>query len=79
MTQGQILSTDPLFAEEAQEVFTVGARVFLLDATPDLGEGAEGTYVGHLRERVAVVDWDTNAETPYRASVSFRYVRNLYR
>lgn len=76
-------NTDPIFASEAQEVFSPEDRVYLAEksensATP-LAEGTEGTYRGHIRERLAVVDWDTPSGEPFRVSVPFAEIRQLYR
>lgn len=73
------LNTDPIFAPEAQEVFVPGERVFLTRAVPDANEGAEATYAGHLNERLAVLDFDTPSGEPFRVSVPFDSVKNLYR
>jgi len=74
------LDTNPHFSPEAQETFTKGSRVYLIARTINLGEGAEGTYLGKLGAE-AIVDWDTPGGEP-RAFVSgapFDCVRNLHR
>lgn len=73
------LDTDPIFASEAQETFTPGSRVYLIADVPVCKAGGEGVYAGHLRERLAVIDLDTPSGEPYRISVGFDLVRNLYR
>lgn len=76
------LNTEPIFAPEAQETFVEGCRVFVTTsahAHTGIGEGAEGTYRGHLRERLAVIDFDTPSGEPYRASLPFDAIKNLYR
>lgn len=75
------LRAEPIFAPEAQETFTAGSRVYVIVGVvhTGIGEGAEGTYRGHLRERLAVIDFDTPSGEPYRASIPFDAVRNLYR
>ena len=73
------LDTGPLFASEAQEMFSPGDRVYLVDGYGPVGEGAEGMYAGHLRERLAVVDFDTPSGEPFRVAVPFNHVRQVYR
>lgn len=73
------LKTDPIFAPEAQEVFVLGERVFVTETYIAIGKGAEGVYRGHLEERYAVVDFDTPSGEPYRLTVPFDILRNLYR
>jgi hypothetical protein len=73
------LCTDPIFSSEAQETFTVGSDVYLTKDQPSLPQGAEGVYAGHLRERLAVIDFATPSGTAYRISVPFDAVKNLYR
>lgn len=72
------MNTEPLFAPEAQESFSPGDRVYLIYDSGELGEGAEGTYQGHLGERTAVIDFDTPSGKPYRLAVHFANVRQLY-
>jgi hypothetical protein len=73
------LDLGPLFAPEAQEVFTADCRVYLVGATVDVGAGAEGTYRGNLQGSLAVIDFDTPSGEPFRCSVPFDLVRSLYR
>jgi hypothetical protein len=72
------LDTDPVFAPEAQEVFTEGCRVFVIADTYCVREGSEGSYEGHWRNG-AVVRWDTPDGNGYRETVPFASIKNLYR
>ena len=73
-----VIDTDPYFAPEAQEVFTEDCRVYAVESTICVGEGAEGTYRGR-RKSLAVVDWDTPSGEGFRESVHWDKIRNLYR
>lgn len=75
------LNIEPIFAAAAQESFAPSDRVFAVAAVHHvgIGEGAEGTYLGHLNEMQAVVDWDTPSGEPYRASLPFDAIRQLYK
>lgn len=72
------LNTEPLFASEAQETFTPGARVFAIGDTVTVGKGAEGVYRGTW-QGLAVIDWDTPSGEGFTEAVAFSLVRNLYR
>lgn len=73
------LDTTPHFASEAQEMFTAGDRIYTPDGTTVAGEGTEGAYIGRLDDRRAVVEWDTPSGEPYRETVRFDAIRQLYR
>lgn len=73
------MNTEPIFAPEAQETFTADCRVFAIENTQTVKEGAEGVYRGHLDERLAVIDWDTPSGRGFREAVSFDRIKNLYR
>lgn len=75
------LDLDPHFSSEAQETFTVGSRVFTViepTSTVPLGKGTEGVYAGRFGN-LAVIDFDTPSGEPWRLSLSFDAIRNLYR
>lgn len=72
------LDTDPFFASEAQETFTAGSRIFAVADTHVVKRGAEGVYLGRTAHG-ALVGWDTPSGEPYRESVPFAALRNLYR
>lgn len=73
------LNTEPSFESEAQEVFTVGARVFdrvipwTLNPKRDY---PEGEYLGRDVDGQAVVQFDGE---PVPRAVGFDTLRNLYR
>jgi len=72
------LDTDPYFADEAQETFTVGSRVYLIEDIDVTKKGGEGVYFGRIG-RQAAIGLDTPSGEPFKVALSFRHIRNLYR